>query len=463
MSRLITSIAAIAAALGLAAAAQAAPSPIAAYSLAAPTSVAPSGLVARAVLPAGSPCPSLRVDGRDLRMSWRRPAPNTGSAFAPVLVCDRAIPAGAGEASVGGVAIPAAMPATVKRIGVFDDSGCRILTGAVTQDCADDRAWPLARISRRVADSNPDVVLVPGDFFYRESACPAGQQALCAGSPPPVGGMPFTDQAYGWLADVLLPMQPVLRAAPLMVARGNHEACYRAGNGYMLFMDPRPGTSDDCAPVPGPNGALSAPEVVTAPYAIDLTVTQRRTLRMVITDSAEGSDTRVTAASTLMAPQFQKAAALAAPARGRESWLITHRPLFGFVSSLIAGPSASPWTSTDAVQAAMGTLGNYRFIVSGHIHVAQAVQVPGQPGQLVLGNGGTELDPPTGYATPAFGPGSPPYPAPTWSWTLSEFGYAVAQPGQRAGRWVVRLRDMDGRQQATCGVQGRTLSCTPRP
>jgi 3',5'-cyclic AMP phosphodiesterase CpdA len=215
--------------------------------------------------------------------------------------------------------------------------------------------------------------------------------------------------------------------------------------------------------VPGPNGALSAPEVVTAPYAIDLTVTQRRTLRMVITDSAEGSDTRVTAASTLMAPQFQKAAALAAPARGRESWLITHRPLFGFVSSLIAGPSASPWTSTDAVQAAMGTLGNYRFIVSGHIHVAQAVQVPGQPGQLVLGNGGTELDPPTGYATPAFGPGSPPYPAPTWSWTLSEFGYAVAQPGQRAGRWVVRLRDMDGRQQATCTVAGRALACTPRP
>jgi len=461
MTRSLSTIAFVAAAIMATATASAAPSPIAAYSLAAPTSVTKSGLIARAVVPAGSPCPSLVVDDRRIPMEQREAAPNTGAAFSGVMVCERPMPRGARQASVGGLQVPAAMPAQVKRIGIFDDSGCRILANYATQNCADDRAWPLARLSRRVADSNPDVVLVPGDFFYRETSCPATQQALCAGSPPPVGGMPFTDQAYGWIADALLPMQPVLRAAPLIVARGNHEACYRAGNGYMLFMDPRPNTWDDCAPVQAANGTLVAPEVVTPSYAVDLPVGTGRSLRMVITDTAEGSDTRVTAAAALMQPWFAYAQQLAAPARGRESWLISHRPLFGFISSLVAAPGTSPWSSADAVAASQGTLGNYRFIVSGHIHLAQGVQVPGQPGQLVLGNGGTELEPPTGYATPSFGPGTPPYPAPSWSWTLSEFGYAVATPGRRAGRWTLRLRDMDGRQQATCSVAGRQLGCTP--
>lgn len=434
------------------------PSPIAAYSLAAPTSVAPSGLVARAVVPAGSACPSLVADGRALPMQWRRAAPNTGAAFAPVLVCNRVIPKGTESALVGGLAIPASMPRRVQRIGIFDDSGCRILTGAVTQDCANDRAWPLARISRRVAASRPDVVLVPGDFFYRESGCPAAQQALCAGSPPPVGGMPFTDQAYGWIADALLPMQPVLRAAPLIVSRGNHEDCWRGGNGYMLFMDPMPGTWDDCAPVPGPGGTLVAPEIATAPYAIDLPVSTGRTLRLVITDSAPGSDTRVTSAAAVMAPRFAQAARLATPARGRESWLITHRPPFGYVSSTLVRPGGTPWPG-DIVAATAGTLGNYRMIVSGHLHIAQAVQIPGQPGQLVLGNGGTELDPPTGYELPTTGPAG--YPAPSRAWTLVEFGYAIAQPGRAPGRWTMRLRDIDGRQQATCGLAGRELTCAP--
>ncbi len=251
-------------------------------------------------------------------------------------------------------------------------------------------------------------------------------------------------------------MQPLLRAAPLIVSRGNHEDCWRAGNGFFLFMDPRPGTWDDCAPVAGPDGAPAAPEVVTAPYAIDLPVRAGRTLRLVITDSAPGSDTRITPASTLMAPQFAAAARLAAPARGRESWLVTHRPPFGYVSSTVVAPGGSPWPG-DIVAATRGTLADYRMIVSGHLHFAQMVQIPGQPGQLLLGNGDTRLDPPTGYERPATGPSG--YPAPTSAWTLVEFGYAVALPGRQAGRWTFRLRDMDGRLQATCALAGQQLGC----
>jgi len=55
-----------------------------------------------------------------------------------------------------------------------------------------------------------------------------------------------------------------------------------------------------------------------------------------------------------------------------------------------------------------------------------------------------------------------PYPTPTSSRTLAEFGYAVAQPGRRQGRWAIRLRDMDGRMQAACGLAATTLACTPQ-
>jgi len=49
-------------------------------------------------------------------------------------------------------------------------------------------------------------------------------------------------------------------------------------------------------------------------------------------------------------------------------------------------------------------LSHYNLILSSHLHLAQAVQIPGQPGQMIIGNGGTQLDPPTGYETPGFGP-----------------------------------------------------------
>lgn len=437
---------------------------ISAYTLAAPTSTAPSGVVARAVVPSGAPCPDLVTRdrrGRNRTVAMReRPAPaTTGAAFAPITVCSAHIPANSTDASVAGRSIPAHMPVQVDRLAIFGDSGCRIVTTEV-QNCADPAAWPLSIISTSIARDRPDAVLFVGDFFYREAGCPQDEQDECGSSPPPVSGAPFTDSAYGWIADVLLPMTPMLAVAPLVVTRGNHEACYRGGNGYFLLFDPRDGTENTCAPIASSAGLEAPPTLPTPTYAIDLRVAQRRTLRLAIVDSAGGSDTSVTPFAAVQRPAFQRAAALTRTHLGRESWLVTHRPLYGYVTSTFAEPGRpfSPWTSADQTAAAQGLLDTYAVVVSSHIHIAQSVQLPGLPGQLVLGNGGTLLDPAVGYALPATPPGAG-YPAPSWAWIAPRFGYALATPNAEAGSWRIAMHDPSGSPFARCGLKDASLFC----
>ena len=440
---------------------------ITAYSLAAPSSTARSGIVVRAVVPDGAPCPTLDVvithKGDDRLRTvpmWVRGAPaTTAPAFESITVCSAHMPTGAVRATVAGRSVPARMPIAVDRIALFGDSGCRIVS-YVVQDCADTQAWPLSVISASIAREHPDAVLYTGDFFYREAACPEDEQDECGSSPAPVIGLPFTDSAYGWIADVLLPMTPMLSTAPLVVTRGNHEACYRGGNGYFLLFDPRDGTEATCAPVVGSAGLTAAPTVPTPTYAIDLPIAAGRTLRLAIVDSAGGSDTSVTSFAAQQRPAYQRAAELTRQAAGRESWLLTHRPIYGYVTSTFAQPGVpfNPWTSADQTAAAMGLLDTFDMVLSGHVHIAQMVQLPGLPGQLVLGNGGTLLDPAIGYPLPTTAPGSG-YPSPSWAWVAPEFGYAIATPNAEDRSWRISMRDPSGSQFARCGLKNSSLYC----
>lgn len=460
-------LAATLASVGAAHATSSSPGVIAAYSLAAPTSTAASGLLARAVVPNGSPCPTLVITRGGATASLRmavRPAPaRTSPAFDSITVCERAVPVGSDTATVSGASIPAHMPARVERLALVGDTGCRIWP-TQTQDCASPTAWPLARISASIAAEAPDAILINGDFFYRESACPESAQALCGSSPPPVTGLPMTDTAYGWIADALLPMAPMLQTAPVIVTRGNHEECGRAGNGYFLLMDPRVGTQDTCSPIASPAGLVAATTVPTPTYAIDLRVSATRTLRLAIVDSAGGSDTQVTSIAPAQRGAYVAAEALARPRAGRETWLFTHRPSYAFVTTQFAVPGRpfNPWSSMDQTNASFGLLGRYDLVFSSHLHLAQAVQLPNLPPQLVLGNGGTLVDPATGYPLPAAGPQLPDgrgYPAPAWAWVDDTFGYATATPGADAGSWQLRMRDMDGHAFARCGLADRRLYC----
>jgi hypothetical protein len=399
-------------------------------------------------------------------MAERTAPASTRPAFDPILVCSAAIPVGSIDVRVGGRRLPAHLPSRVDRLALLGDSGCRIVAWEV-QDCASTADWPLARIAQSVADEAPDAIVFNGDFFYREAPCPTASQSLCGSSPPPLAEAPFTDSAYGWIADALLPMAPMLGVAPLIVTRGNHEACNRGGNGYFLLFDPREGTAGTCAPVSTPDGLAAAGTLPSATYAIDLTVAPGRTLRLAVVDSAGGSDTQVTAFSAVQRPAYEAAARLSARIRGRESWLLTHRPVYGYATTTYAQPGIpfSPWTSMDQSAAAFGLLDTYGLVVSSHLHLAQAVQLPGYPAQLVMGNAGTLLDPFGGYALPTSGlvvaAGSA-YPAPDWAWVAVRFGYAIATPNDERGSWRIQMKDPSGAAFAGCGLRNREVYCVDR-
>lgn len=446
--------------------------PIAAYSLVTSTSQSASGLIARVVLPAEGSCPRLSVTVKagsskatvDRSMQRRSTGPTTQNAFGPLLVCEARIPQGALAASVAGRSIPASMPTSVDEMAIFGDSGCRIKAGT-TEDCNNPKAWPLPRVSRSLAAERPDLVLYLGDFFYREQACPDSAADLCGGSPAPLPGAPFVDSAWGWVADALIPMGPIFAAAPLVVLRGNHELCYRGGNGYFLLFDPAFGTAADCAPT-----ADGQVPVVYAPtWSVDLDIAGNRSLRLVNVDSANGDDVGIDdSIAALQRPLFSSARQQARGAS--EAWLLTHRPITGVISTqdLPAPPgTATPWSSVTNAYASYGLLDRFSFMLSSHIHVAQAVTVPTLPPQMVLGNAGANLEPATGYAIPAYGPltdgeGQPlapgvELPTATSLRTWVEFGYAVATPAAKG--WRLDLKDTSGRAFASCNTRDRQLSC----
>jgi 3',5'-cyclic AMP phosphodiesterase CpdA len=450
------------------------PGVIAAYSIAAPRSEAASRLIARAVIPRGAACPNVvvHVSGRsapdEVVMYGRNLPTTTAPAFESITVCSARMPNNALSASIMGHPIPAHLPTRVRSLALLSDTGCRIKPPFL-QDCGNLDSWPLASIAESIAEERPDAVVFAGDFYYREAHCPAEVQNWCGSSPPPVAGLPFKDSAYGWIAEVLLPMAPLLSTAPLIIARGNHEACNRGGNGYFLLFDPRRDTTDTCAPIAGPDGLAAPPTTPTPTYTVDLPITADRTLRLAIVDTAGGIDTRSDAFAPIQRPAFVAAANLTKPRAGVENWLVTHRPVFGYASPLMDGPPVpfEPWVGADSQTAAsFGLLDHFDLVFSSHIHIGQAVQIPGQPGQLILGNGGTLLDPLTGYPLPTTGPtdaAGQAYPPPVSAWIAPRFGYAIARPNAQAGSWRIEVNDPLGRQFARCGVANRQIYCRDLP
>ena len=114
---------------------------------------------------------------------------------------------------------------------MIGDTGCR-LKGDLTQDCNDVRRWPFPLVAERAAARHPDLVIHVGDYYYRESPCPKNN-AGCAGSP-------HGDQWTSWNADLFSPVAPLLKAAPWIFVRGNHEQCGRGADGWFRFIDAAP-------------------------------------------------------------------------------------------------------------------------------------------------------------------------------------------------------------------------------
>jgi hypothetical protein len=370
----------------------------------------------RAAVAPGSACPLVSADGGAVA-SMPRGAPD--GAF-PVQICEARVPAATARLAVDGVALPT-LPATVRRVAVIGDTGCRLAARAV-QDCGDSVAWPFAAIAKGAAARRPDLVIHLGDYYYRESACPAGR-ALCAGSP-------YGDNWPTWQAELFDPAAPLFAAAPWVMVRGNHELCRRGGPGWFRLIDPypaRPGCVDR-----------------TEPYRLSV-----GGLDLLIFDSADADD--------FLAPPDKVAAyagqlALLLANVPPQAWLLTHRPVWAMAQGELSG-----LTSNQTEQAAIhGQIPpTLDLVLSGHLHDFISYEFgPQRPAQLIVGTGGDTLLPLGG--APIVGAEIDGMIV-RRGFATERFGYFIME--RTAAGWDGTLYAPDDSVIARCRLSGREVDC----
>ena len=360
-------------------------------------------------LPATVP---VRPTSTDPTLSGAQMSMNSKASVFTTTTCEFLLPSNATSASVAGIKLP--LPkATVNRVVVIGDSGCRVSIGNVYQACGDPTIWPFSVISSVAAAMQPDLVLHVGDYQYRDNPCPAGNTA-CAGTPWGYG----TDT---WMADLFVPAAPLLAAAPWVMVRGNHETCNRAGQGWYRYLDPNP---YDPAPTGSKTCDLAANDSTgnfNDPWAVSFTDTQ-----FVVFDSANASKMAYSpAAFEPYTTELGEAASLATPSFFN-IWAV-HHPVLGYSA---ANPPTSGNPGLQSVMTAKYGNNYYppniNLAMHGHVHDFQALDFSSNhPATFVAGNGGDNLD----TALPAtFNPASPPPAANTVvnAFAFSqEFGFMV--------------------------------------
>jgi hypothetical protein len=377
---------------------------------------ADGALSVRAVVAPGGACPLVTADGAVVAAM---PRGAQDVAF-PVQVCEARVPAATARLTMDGVALPT-LPASVRRIAVIGDTGCRI-AGRAVQDCLDPAAWPFAAIAKAAAARRPDLVIHLGDYYYRESACPSGR-AGCAGSP-------HGDNWPTWKADLFDPAAPLFAASPWVVTRGNHELCRRGGVGWFRLLDPfpvRPGCVDRTEPYRLAAGGLD----------------------LLLFDGADADDflsppDKVAAYAAQLAPFL----ATAPP----HSWLVTHRPVWAMAQGDLVG-----LTTNQTEQAAIrGHIpATLDLVLSGHLHDFISYEFgPERPAQLIVGTGGDKLLP-LGTA-PIVGAEIDGM-AVRRGFAIERFGYFIME--RDGAGWDGTLYAPDDAVIARCRIAGRAIDC----
>ena len=392
------------------------------------TALGPGGQAIVRVVSTAAACPALQVNAErfPLRIRVQPSRPDF-----PVLVCEAALPPDAVSVTFNGRRLPLLSRAPEK-IVVLGDTGCR-MKNTLVQACHDPNAWPFARIARSAAAWQPDLVIHVGDYFYRDSPCPTGNPA-CTGSP-------WGDTWAAAEADFFAPAEPLLKAAPWIFVRGNHEACQRTGNAWFRLLDPRP-LPKECTDE-------------TEPYVVPIGDRD-----VFVLDTTTAHDIR-SAPETVahFAHQFAALAEQISNLGHNPAWLLSHKPLWAFGSRGQPPGRNTLFRTNPTLQAAV----QQRFpqgielVLSGHIHTLEFLAfAQGKPHQFVVGNGGALLDPP--LATELVGLDIDDRTV-SHAEILTGFGYVTLEQG-KAG-WKVTPRDAAGLPRP-CRFRSPGVSCAPQ-
>lgn len=377
----------------------------------------PSGPIARTIVENGGDCPAITIDGRSATMrTYTLPGKNY-----PVRVCEAAIAADAKSASIGDTHLPVAKLNRSAKVAILGDTGCRRKAGKTPQiqDCSDPKAWPFKEVADAVAAWDPDLILHVGDYYYREAAC---KGTNC---------VPATYNWKRWYADFFHPAKKLLPNAPWVMVRGNHEECSRAAEGWFRFLDPRSYLWED---VKFCNSNLQ----FTPPYTLSI-----GDMNIAVIDSSQAADDL----DETQVPIFVNELTLLAKSPPN-SWMMLHHPLW-------ADSYSEEDSDTMAAAWQKAPIPNLGLVLSGHIHALEMIGFTGnQTPQLVVGNGGTALDPavndPTGTALGDRTVAS--------FYQDNEFGFIAATHDGNA--WTFDIRKRDGTSKTKCTwTPGAAMAC----
>jgi hypothetical protein len=319
--------------------------------------------------------------------------------------CEAVVPAGHTTASIGGVALklPIANP---KRILVIGDIGCR-MANANQQNChysGGPPGFPFAALAAYEAQFKPDLVVEVGDYFYRDTSCVVpGSGEFLSGCNDPTNANFETwgDTFDSWNADVFYPGNPLLAAAPWVMARGNHESCGRGARGWFALLEPRP---FDINQVKCAYNAGKATVGTSAVYTGDFSptyVVPAGGVNLLVHDSSFANDSTVDV-NMSKNYDYDLTSLLSAVPANDYYFYVTHKPAFGLVS----GAPTNGGDFTEQYMFSGNATANSAFsggvpykiamMLSGHIHQFEYVNFSDwthYAPQLIVGTGGDNLDP----------------------------------------------------------------------
>ena len=251
-----------------------------------------------------------------------------------------------------------------------------------------------------------------------------------------------------------------MAVAPLALARGNHETCNRAGQGWWRFLDAHPLTADS-------NCDVAANDDVgdfASPYAVPL----GDGAQLIMFDSS-ATRTAAFAPGDVHAARYADAYAQIArlAARAPHNFLVNHHPVLGYAARVTKSGEIQLLPGNGGLQSVFGQFNpklipdHIQVLLAGHIHLWEAVSFSSNhPAQLIAGFSGTKEDivplpakPPEGAIPPA--PGAVVEAMSSW---IAGFGFMTLERGGPS-RWHVQVHDVTGAVVNTCEIAGSKVHC----
>lgn len=172
-------------------------------------------------------CPTITIDGKLAKMKLRAEK-NDLELKQKIIICEHDVTS-AYEVKIANEQLKLP-PKKVNRFVVIGDTGCEnsFFDKHHRKQKCDPKNWPFKEVADKVAQLNPDFIIHTGDYIYRNKYSNA-EDAI-------------KNKQMQWFffkEDFFDPAQKMLKQAPMLFMRGNHESCKLGGDGWFAFFEPR--------------------------------------------------------------------------------------------------------------------------------------------------------------------------------------------------------------------------------